>query len=1009
MYDISQNDLLDGECADWRHFWDFNTVLPEELVGPLHMIRTNNKHMNAGDQREFNCTDPLLVRQILAGPLNSSVAAEQEKGWAVKCDDFYWKRQECNSTDYTQLGLCVNESIANCGDCVDHLDYWLAPCGYNGSEHNSPGVTILSHYQPESSGNNEVDSALITGASVGGMFIFLIGLYFVRRTFCPPKRRIDEDDMVKVNHSGARMLDVQFDDAVVNPTTGSATMFDADGQSKTVGVLGGEAGVMNPMLAGKGNDRAGPGGASDEPLNPMMGGLAAAALVGAAAMSEDEEKKKKAGGQGAWNSYMQEDTHTGVDSVDFRDAQARGEYGTERIAEDDPDKKKKLRSGSILVASSMTKMPSRRERAGPGAMRRNRSEKDAAPGSGTGAGAMRRYRSEKGAAPRKPARRGSVLDQMQKKGGRLAAALTVAAAAGGSEDEDDSDNDEDAVAGIIKNPLSMGVAATIAEESDSDDEDGAAAAPMVRGKSRLGAGAADVSAKAMGRQKSSKMAAAADDEPDSDDDSDDDDDAADVSAKAMGRQKSSKMAAAADDESDSDDDSDDDDDAADVSAKVMGRQKSSKVAAAADDESDSDDDSDDDAGGIKEHDGSSSKATAALLSHLDTKDANDLKTDPETRYASLLTESLLASSADRDPETHEGAAELDFKYAVVRSILSQAPAVVLPTVRKAVGGEMVELDEAADMLALRKEVANLDSAAAGKCMVDVSCSILSSVVDAAAQKIHEAKTASPGWELAKADEAALAIGDVMSTLVNCEALYGVVAGTTVNSSPRYCGKSSSTHLQEVLDAYARGEADGKATLYRDVESAVSRGKNAKFLQSFLGLNRSSTKFLSGLGSMLKGKSDMPRGEKSAKPFGNFSGGLKTMSLATVQKSEVARERRASGLNIDLTELDTDIIGSDAAIAANAGSAASVMGAAERTWGASGSKQANNNKPKPKWQPPTPNAVQAAKLPIPDAAMPRKRRTLYGPFLCGPMVEATRSPSIALQSAKDAFKHLSGSK
>ena len=67
--------------------------------------------------------------------------------------------------------------------------------------------------------------------------------------------------------------------------------------------------------------------------------------------------------------------------------------------------------------------------------------------------------------------------------------------------------------------------------------------------------------------------------------------------------------------------------------------------------------------------------------------------------------------------------------------------------------------------------------------------------------------------------------------------------------------------------------------------------------------------------------------------------------------------------------------------------------------------AERNKPKRIWRPAVPNAVQAASLPIPAAAFPKKRRTLYGPFLCGPQVTNTRSPSMALQDAKDAFAAL----
>ena len=198
---------LVGECSDWEDWWEWNEINSRQRAGMLQLLRA--REVDGSDLIEYNCTNVDKVRDILVGPV---VGVDDDDfivdGWAVECDDMFWVRQQCgNTTDYGR-GLCVNESISNCGNCEDNPDIWLAPCQIDdsrrrlSSDTNSPGLTILAHSEnlhTQVPTPVEDDAAAITGASLGGMFLFMCALFFGRRIFCPGARQeLDENgDPVK--------------------------------------------------------------------------------------------------------------------------------------------------------------------------------------------------------------------------------------------------------------------------------------------------------------------------------------------------------------------------------------------------------------------------------------------------------------------------------------------------------------------------------------------------------------------------------------------------------------------------------------------------------------------------------------------------------------------------------------------------------------------------------------------------------------------------------------------
>ena len=457
--------------------------------------------------------------------------------------------------------------------------------------------------------------------------------------------------------------------------------------------------------------------------------------------------------------------------------------------------------------------------------------------------------------------------------------------------------------------------------------------------------------------------------------------------------------------------------------------------------------------------------TSTILQELDSSCMDE----QEEEYVAALTSAMLTFTQTASDD-YDVSREQEYNFAMVRTMLCLSPPEVLKGMRQAVGGEYIDPDEAADLLNLTRTMAKLSASAAGRTMSNIAVPVLSAFVDFALASHKEAKTASTGWELAKQDAAAVVMCDFMKALATCGALYEVVAHDQALEAPRYIGNASREELSELVETYKEGEADAKADLYRDVELPEHRVINVRSLAAFLGVAvrvratgplKVAKPFGDFTGDLeefahhsIEDADIVHERQEEAEHMAPHvpSGG--TASILEVS-SEIPKgipetivdDAHDADISIvdgegDKDNLDQEEKGKATTLKPPApppppppppppqsrpptsppprppprpptsppAPSAAVVAASpppQKTWGMAGSRQ-NRNGPKKKWTPAVPTAAQAASLPLPPSAFPKRRGTLYGPFLCGPIVQRERTASVALQNAREAFEGGKGS-
>ena len=873
VYDPAPVDaVLDGSCAQWTTFWGNNEMQPEDFVGDLYLLRQSSPK---GAVSEYNCTDPTAVRAIVSGPSSfpEDIPLIMNTGWEVECNGFTWKRQVCGSANNTlQIGLCVSSNATQCAnDCTVDPSVWVAPCAVPNTltTETAVGDSVLAHPRVIGRLVPEDETGLITGASLGGMFLFLLALVFGKRIFCPNKRDHEKEEIRK----GDRTLQVDFqedaDGTMANPMHPGSDM-----KRNPSGMQRGQSGMgRNPsgMQRGQsGMTRGVPGG------NKNMG------------VTFENDEDDSAATQA-----------TGVVPGEEADFDSYMEM-TENTAS------KKTRSASILMDSS---------------------------------------------GPQSRAARGAAAGGLHRGASKKTGIATI-----GEDEGSDSEGECEGESGATINPM---LAGGMGRRSPSKKTGGDKASAMkAMGAAKTARFAAGLPSE-QGEERGAAAAAAADD--DDSVDSDDEPGATTNLMLAAGRPRPSMGSRFASGQSVADEETDSDDDPS--PSKAVAVRFASKAAVEYEEETDSDDEEVDTFEAVNDLGVEAQKVRQSNMQ--------------ESSYMEAMRTAVAKTAADKS-DTAAVAKEREFKFAVARTMLSLAPPSTLMGVRKAVGGDRVYPEEASALLKATRMSAGVDQQTAGLAMTEVAVPVLSAMVDTAVQKRREAAEAGPGWELAKADEAAVAMADVVRALASCESLYSVVAGDAKVPAPAYSGPASPKEVEALLDEYVSGAADSLASGYRDVETADDRERNNEAIKAFL---------TSAAGSGKRRPSFFQSAPKAVeKPFGKYVGGAAETAWGTAYPEE---------------EEDEDEGEEDAG-------KASFGAAPAKTWGAAGSKTASGSAAAPvkkKWTVPVPDARQAAalsKISLPGLN-PRRRGTLYGPFLCGPTVDTRRSPAAAMEAAKAAFK------
>jgi hypothetical protein len=890
-------------------------------VGDLYLLRQSSPK---GAVSEYNCTNPTAVRQIVSGPSSfpEDIPFIMNTGWEVECNGFTWKRQVCGSTNDTlQMGLCVNSDAAQCAnDCTVDPSSWVAPCAVPNAltTETAVGDSVLAHPRVVGRLVPEDESALITGASLGGMFLFLLALVFGKRIFCPNKRDHEKEE-IKVN----RTLQVDFQ-ADVDGTMANPMHPGNDMKRNPSGMQRGQSGMgRNPSGMQRGQSGMGRNPSGMQRGQSGMGRNPSGMQRGKSGMTRGMPGGDKKAGVIFEDEVFEDDgavtQATGVvpgEEADF------GSYVemTENTAS------KKTRSASILMDSS-----------GP----QSRAARGAAAG-----GLHPRASKMTGTVPFGENERSDTGDER----GATTNPMLAGGVGGRSPGKNASGDKASAMKAMGAAKTARFAASRPSKIANEQEEEGMG---MSRGQSQFHRGAA---------------AAAVDD--DDSVDSDDDPEAttnpmlaasnkkgglkftgANVSSPSMGSRFASKMAVEDDEEADSDD-------------EPLVR-FASKAAVEDEEETDSDDEEVDTFEAVNDLGVEAQKVRQSNMQ--------------ESSYMEAMRTAVSKTVADKS-DTAAVAKEREFKFAVARTMLSLAPPSTLMGVRKAVGGDRVDPGEASALLEATRSSAGVDQQTAGLAMTEVAVPVLSAMVDTAVQKRREAAEAGPGWELAKADEAAVAMADVVRALASCESLYSVVAGDAKVPAPAYSGSANPIEVEALLDEYVTGTADSRAGGYRDVETVDDRERNNEAVKAF---------FSSAISSGKRRPSFFKSAPQAVeKPFGKYVGGAAETAWGTAYYDEEEGEfDEAAEASFDATPT--------------------------KTWGAAGSKSASalgasdasGAAPvKKKWAVPVPDAKQAAalsKVSMPGLN-PRRRGTLYGPFLCGPTVDTRRSPAAALEATKAAF-------